>query len=216
MFQDGNYKEAYEGFRGLALDPKDDVRQAGEDLRMAVQCLQQLNRVDETDAMIEAAVAIHKNNWRLLWAAARQYMELPHHGFLIAGKFQRGDHRGGGQVVNASDRDRVRALQLMAQALPLAKQEPNHAEVGDFLLSLADILLNNNGFAESWRLQYLTNLDQLPDYEPGWGSWRESPGAPVDADVWGRESPSGSTTRRTTSPAQSSPSRRSAGRTSRR
>jgi len=182
MFQDGNYKEAYEGFRGLALDPKDDVRQAGEDLRMAVQCLQQLNRVDETDAMIEAAVAIHKNNWRLLWAAARQYMELPHHGFLIAGKFQRGDHRGGGQVVNASDRDRVRALQLMAQALPLAKQEPNHAEVGDFLLSLADILLNNNGFAESWRLQYLTNLDQLPDYEPGWGSWRESPGAPVDAD----------------------------------
>lgn len=182
MFQDGNYKEAYEGFRGLALDPKGDVRQAGEDLRMAVQCLQQLNRVDETDAMIEAAVAIHKNNWRLLWAAARQYMELPHHGFLIAGKFQRGDHRGGGQVVNASDRDRVRALQLMAQALPLAKQEPNHAEVGDFLLSLADILLNNNGFAESWRLQYLTNLDQLPDYEPGWGSWRESPGAPVDTD----------------------------------
>ncbi|NUQ65716.1 MAG: alpha-2-macroglobulin, partial [Pirellulales bacterium] len=180
MFEDGNYKEALEGFRKLALDPKDDPRQVGQDLQMAVQCLQQLNRVDEVDALIESAIEVHKQNWRLLWAAACQYMELPHHGFMIAGKFHRGDQRGGGEVVNANERDRVRALQLMVQALPPAKQDANHAEVGEFLLGLANMLLNNRDFEESWRLQYLTDLGQLPDYEEGWGSWREIPGAPVD------------------------------------
>ncbi len=182
MFSDGNYNEAYQGFRKLALDPDDDPRQVGDDLRMAVNCLQKLNRVDEADELIEAVIDTHARNWRLLWAAARQYMELPHHGFLIAGKFHRGDHRGGGQVVNAAQRDRVRALQLMTQALPPAKQEPNHAEVGQFLMSLAEILLNNRGFDEAWRLQYLTDLGELPDYEEGWGYGRENPAAPVDAE----------------------------------
>ena len=47
------------------------------------------------------------------------------------------------------------------------------------------MLLNNRGYGESWRLQYLTDLKTLPDYEQGWG-WeyggRQSSGAPVDAD----------------------------------
>ena len=179
-FQEGNYKEAYDGFRKLALDPNDEPRQVGQDLQMAVQSLQQLNRVDEADTLIESVVEVHQQNWRLLWAAARQYLDLPHHGFIVAGKFYRGDKRGGGRVVNAIERDRVRALQLMAQAIPLAKQDENHAEVGDFLLGLANILLNNRGFDEAWRLQYLTDLSQLPDYEEGWGYWREAPAAPVD------------------------------------
>ena len=46
------------------------------------------------------------------------------------GKFERGRHRGGGQLVNASERDRVRALQLMVQAMPLAQQDDDHAGGG--------------------------------------------------------------------------------------
>ncbi len=168
-FQQGNFKDAYDGFRKLVLDPHDDPAKVGGDLNVAVQCLQRLNRVAEIDALLEEAVKIHKDNWRLLATAADQYMNVPHFGFIVAGKFDRGQQRGGGNMVNSTQRDRVRALQLMVQAMPLAMKNENHAEVGSYLQSLAGMLLNNRGYDEAWRLQYLTDLKVLPDYDPGWG-----------------------------------------------
>ncbi|MFZ5830538.1 MAG: alpha-2-macroglobulin family protein [Planctomycetota bacterium] len=191
-FNDGNYKEAYEGLSKLALDSQTDPAQAGQDAQTAVQCLQALNRVSEIDAFLEAFVQSRKGQWRGLWAAAQIYMQVPHHGFIIAGEFERGDHRGGmrgrredaggGGMVNALERDRVRALQLMVEALPLAREDDARAQVSEFLLSLGNILLNNRGWNESWRLQYLTDLSELPEFEPGWGYYREPSGAPVDEE----------------------------------
>ena len=43
------------------------------------------------------------------------------------------------------------------------------------------MLLNGAGYHEPWRLQYLTDLTQLPDYEEGYGYGGNSRGAPVDA-----------------------------------
>ena len=180
--RDGNYNDAYEGFRKLALDPNADARLVGEDLQAAIQCLMRLNRTHEVDEFREAVVRVHSGNWRLLRSAAQSYMSVPHQGFMVAGEFHRGQHRGGGEVVNATERDRVRALQLANQALALALEDENHAEVGDFLLELAGILLNNRGHNEAWRLQYLTDLGELPDYEPGWGYYGGTSGAPVDAE----------------------------------
>ncbi len=142
-YQEGNYKDAYDGYRKLALDPNDDPRLAGDDLSMATSCLQPLNRADELDDFREAVVEVHKNNWRLLQAAAANYLNDPHYGFMVAGKFYRGNKRGGGNWVNTNDRDRIRALQLMVQAMPLAQKDDNHREVGAFFLSLADMLLAN-------------------------------------------------------------------------
>jgi hypothetical protein len=181
-YQQGNYKDAYDIYRKLALDPKDDPRLAGGDLSMATACLQSLDRADEIDDFREAVVEVHKNNWRLLQAAASNYLNEPHYGFMVAGKFYRGNKRGGGNWVNTIDRDRVRAMQLMVQAMPLAQKDDNHAEVGAFFLSLADILLANRRGGEAWRLQYLSDLKTMPDYEPGWSNYRETRGAPVDAD----------------------------------
>ncbi|MFZ1934064.1 MAG: MG2 domain-containing protein [Thermoguttaceae bacterium] len=184
--QQGNFKDAYEGLHKLILDPNNDGREVGGDLNVAVNCLQRLNRVAEIDALLEEAVKVHKTNWRLLATAADQYMSVPHFGFIVAGKFERGQHRGGANLVNSAERDRVRALQLMLEAMPLAMKDDDHAAVGDFLQSLARMLLNNRGYDEAWRLQYLTDLNMLPDYESGWG-WeygfrRQAAGAPVDAD----------------------------------
>src|SRR6185503_8252847 len=50
---DGNFKDAYEGFKKLCLDPKDDAGQVSTDLNQAVQCLQNLGRWTEVDALIE-------------------------------------------------------------------------------------------------------------------------------------------------------------------
>jgi hypothetical protein len=44
------------------------------------------------------------------------------------------------------------------------------------------MLLSNRGYDEAWRLQYLTDLKELPDYEPGWHWDGGAKGAPVDAD----------------------------------
>ncbi|MBC7852338.1 MAG: hypothetical protein IAF94_02790, partial [Pirellulaceae bacterium] len=90
---DGNFKDAYEGFKKLCLDPKDEPPQVGNDLNQAVQCLNNLGRVNEVDTLIEDTVKVHKDNWRLLNAAAQQYVNTQHQGFLIAGKYERGPHR---------------------------------------------------------------------------------------------------------------------------
>ena len=70
----GNYKDAYEGYRALALDPRTDPNRVGSDLQQAVTCLAQLGRVDEIDDFREAVIAVHKDNWRLLQAAAESYL----------------------------------------------------------------------------------------------------------------------------------------------
>ncbi len=114
-FKEGNYKEAYDGFRALALDPQTAGDRPGHYLTMAVSSLQSLGRVDEIDEFREAVIKTHAKNWRLLWTAAESYLNVDHSGFIVAGKFNRGPHRGGGKAVHAMERDRVRALQLMSR-----------------------------------------------------------------------------------------------------
>ena len=51
-FRQGNYKDAYEGFRKLAFDPKNNSRQVGDDLSTAVLCLENLDRAEEIDGLL--------------------------------------------------------------------------------------------------------------------------------------------------------------------
>jgi uncharacterized protein YfaS (alpha-2-macroglobulin family) len=178
----GNYKDAYEGFRKLALDPNDDPVQVVEDLKFGVNCLQMLGRLDEIDDFREAVIRAHAKNWRLLDAAAQTYADTAHFGYIVAGKFARGNKRGGGRYVSSMQRDRVRALQLMHQALELTKTETDKAALAQFFIHFANLLVQGGGYYEPWRLQYLTDLPKLPDYEEGyyWGRGDQR-GAPVDA-----------------------------------
>ncbi len=190
QFDAGNFKVAYDGYRKLAIDPKTEPGKVPGDLSQAVQALRNLGRVDEFDELVEASIKAHETNWRLLRQAAEQYRSIEQWGFVVAGKFYRGSHRGGGKYVSSTDRDRVRMLQLLQQALPLASKDDNKAELGRFYL---DFVASLQG-VEAWRLQALTDLATLPDYEEGhqgfgrgrfgWGGGHggESKGAPVDAD----------------------------------
>ncbi len=182
---EGNFKDAYEGYRRLALDPKTEPGQVGADLKRAIECLVQLGRVDEVDAFREAVVVVQAGNWRLLQAAAESYLDdVQHFGFIVAGKFQRGGHRGGGRHVGSSERDRSRALQLLFQGLHRAQVDLDRGAAGRYLLTLARALMGNRDAGESWRLQRLTPLDVLPEYEENLGFFRggERFGAPVEPD----------------------------------
>ncbi|QDU29498.1 MG2 domain protein [Anatilimnocola aggregata] len=181
LMNDGNFREAYNGFQQLALDAKNDPKLVAGDLDRAVQCLNNLGRTKEFDELVEASIKVHKANWRLLQGAATQYTNAQHQGFLIAGNYERGHRRGGGKVVNSVDRDRTRALQLMQDALPLVVKDDNKGEVAQFFLNLSEQMLSNRGIHEAWRLQYLTDLSKLPDLDDGYFRFRDSTGAPVDA-----------------------------------
>ena len=196
LVQDGNFKEAYEGYRRRLLD---GISRAGEvqtDLDQATTCLLQLGREAELDPLWDELVERRPSDWRVLWAVGRGTFRANHQGFLIAGEFQRGSHRGGGEYVNSLLRDRVRALQLFQLAIEHA---PEHAGVvedaaaallGDLYLDLAEVLLARDHGYESWRMQALTDLSELPDYEAGYrtfGGFDSYGGpsggfAPVDAD----------------------------------
>src|SRR6516225_4366435 len=76
--QQGNFRDAYEALRKLALDPADDAGEVGNDLSHAINCLQQLGRDDEIDDFREGVIAVHKDNWRLLDTAARTYQQGQH------------------------------------------------------------------------------------------------------------------------------------------
>ncbi|WP_425614362.1 alpha-2-macroglobulin [Anatilimnocola sp. NA78] len=182
LMNDGNFAEAYKGFQQLAVDPKNDPKQVAGDLERAVQCLNNLGRTKEFDELVENSIKAHQQNWRLLQGAAQQYINAQHQGFLIAGKYERGHRRGGGKVVNSVERDRIRALQLMQSAIPLAAKDDAKGEVAQFYLQLSELLLNNRGIYDAWRLQYLADLSQLPDLDDGHFFYRDYQGAPVDEE----------------------------------
>ncbi|HKD35344.1 MAG TPA: alpha-2-macroglobulin, partial [Pirellulales bacterium] len=183
QFDAGNFKDAYEGYRALALNKEDDPLKVGDDLKMAIDSLDRLSRTDEADDFREKVIEVHKSNWRLLHAAADSLIDTPFHfGFRVAGKFYRGNKRGGGEFVSSQERDRTRALQLMQDAIPVLNRDNDGNAKGDFYLDFARMLLNYRGYGEAWRLQVLTNLAELPDYEPGYYYGAQTRGAPVDAD----------------------------------
>ena len=168
-YQDGNWKDAYQLFRRLSLTTENDPKMVGRDFVQAWQCLGNLNRLNELDEFREQVIEKHIGNWRLLQAAAGSYSNNNHWGYLVAGEFQRGHHRGGGKYVNAIQRDRVRAMQLMNRALTRVADDSSPSEAANFYLEFARIILQYSGQQQSWRLQYLTDLTRLPDYEPGHG-----------------------------------------------
>ena len=101
-YNNGNWQDAYKLYRQLVFETQNDPNWIGKDFSQALQCLQQLNRLNELDQFREAVIQQHAANWRLLVEAARSYNQNIHWGYLVAGKFHREQHRGGGKIVNAS------------------------------------------------------------------------------------------------------------------
>lgn len=178
-YRKSNWKDAFDLYRKLLEDPTTDPRKVGNDLYQSVSCLDNLTRQKERDAVIEAAVKLHAGNWRLLQWAVQAYENGPHFGHLVAGQFERGHHRGSGQWIQTEERDRVRVLQIIQQTLPLVAQPPerDRGDAASFWLFAADRLSRRG--QQAWRLQYLTDLTKLPEWDEP--SDHSAKGAPVDA-----------------------------------
>lgn len=188
--QDGNWNDALKIWREILPLPENTGMSVAGDLGKAVQCVQQLNKLEEWDALVEDTVTAHPADWQLLQAAANQYQSAPPWGTIVSGEFRRGQYEGGKRVSSAQ-RDRVRSLQLLAQAAEAVERDATHPDVkAQFYLQFAHAM----SALEGWELQALTDLTKLPDYEEqdiyGYGGrrgyhWRyggqeSERGAPVD------------------------------------
>jgi len=182
LHKQGNYKEALNLYKKLTLDKKDDSKKVCTDLTQSIYCLRRIRKVNEFDKYIEQVIKLHAKNWRLLQTAAQSYQTIDHNGYIIAGEFRRGNHRGGGKWSNNNLRDRIRALQLLQQALKyIEKSDATAHEKGAFYLKFAQNILETRGYQESWRLQYKTDLSKLPDFQENNYYYNGGTrGAPVD------------------------------------
>ena len=182
-FEAGNFNDAWKTYAALAADPQDDPAVVPNDFELGINCLQRLGRHDEIDDFREKVVAAHSKNWRLLKQAATSLHQGDSYGFVVAGKFYRGGRRGNdGRHVNAIERDRVRSLQLMSAAADLAASDADRAAAGDFYVWFAMMLQDARYGDGAWRLQSLSDLSTLPDYDDGYRYHYGYPqrGAPVD------------------------------------
>jgi uncharacterized protein YfaS (alpha-2-macroglobulin family) len=186
--QDGNWNDALKVWREILVLPEHAGQPLAEDLGKAVQCVQQLNKWEQWDAVIEDTVKAHPQDWRLLQQAAVHFQQTQSWGTIISGEFQRGQ-RQGGKFVNSEDRDRVRSLQLFEQAVKSVEAADEKPEVkAGFFAQVVYSITARAG----WELQALTDLTKLPDYEEnqtgyyGGRRWRgyqpygDDRGAPVD------------------------------------
>lgn len=194
LMAEGNRAEAYEVFQQLVLDESNGDKQLSSDLTSAVNCLNQLGRIKEFDEFFEQAIAVHAKNPTLLYEAARLLGQgnVPSYGYLIGGEFERGQHRGGGNRANVDERDRIRAIQLTQQSIAMytADEKSTPKQKADAWELLAG-QIGKEAFDETWKLQQLTNLVELPDAADGqgndWNGYRSrgfgrsvDKGAPVD------------------------------------
>ena len=167
LYSDNQFAEALAGFQQLAVDPENSDPQLPEDFAQCVNCFQQLGRVNEFDGFLENVLAAHTGNWRMLVRVAQTLNGgIDSGGFLIGGQFERGGHRGGGTWASCAARDRVHALQLLLKAVPLAEKDDNASgrEKSDVYRMLADSI-GMPRHSEAWKLQDLTDLTALPDYD---------------------------------------------------
>jgi len=182
LYKQHNYKEAYDLYKVLLVQ-KASARLHKFYLGHGIECLRKLNRTKEFDEFVELAVSTHSKSSEVLNRASSAYYHIDKQGVIVAGKFERGRHRGRGRYANVQERDRVRSLQLAQKAYRIAVAEKNRYEIDDALNNLIHSLVQNRRNTQSWRLQYLTDMRFLPDHEDGYyRNWRynQAKGAPVD------------------------------------
>ena len=187
LHSDGNYAEALEKYKKV-LDSDGKGPEIAEDLRRAIECLMQLQRVDEFDDLVESTAKRHADDPYLLQAAAVAYQNAPHMGTWIDGEFERGGYRGrrgGASYIETTSYDRIRSVQLMLQVQEHQDKFETDKQRAQAFFLLANLLDMGRSYGEAWRLQEKTDFETLPKLEPSehqnrWG-WRAgNPGTPVD------------------------------------
>ena len=164
LYEKGDFADALVLYEKLLKNPAWPGEKAARDLREALQAASNLGQHERADELREAVLESHPDSPEVRIAAARSLLNGYHYGFVIDGEFTRGQQRRGGNWTDASEWDRVRALQILVEGLPQATAEAmGEGGAGSYRLTLAHTLLTGRQRNAAWLLQTLTDLDTLPD-----------------------------------------------------
>ena len=135
--KDGNWKDAFQVYESLLLERADNGQGGADDLKNAWVCLSRMRQSKLVDDLLEKVVEKYPEDWRILVSAARVYNQIPKWGMMIDDEFIRESRSGGGKQVNTRERDRVRSLSLMEQALNVSADEEDKKALGSFYFEFA-------------------------------------------------------------------------------
>jgi len=170
--RDNNCKDAFSLYKKVLLEYKADPQIYSN----AVASLKKARLENEFDSLFTAVAEKYGKNPSMAVALAKSKMRVSDYGYIIAGKFVRGYHRGGGDRVSCRERDRVEALRLLFDIPKSGRDEI-------FYETLSDVIMWGRRYNQEWKLQYLTDLNKLPDYEKqNYSYGYNAYGAPVGAD----------------------------------
>ena len=169
LLKDGNYAEAYVIFKKILADKTSDKYTVITAFDKAFQCQQNLGNINEFDGLLESTIKLHGRDLDVAVSIVNHFNYVPNWGFLVDGKFHRGQNRGirGARYVNIDPRDRIQSVQILLEAIKNAESNKSTDPIvfSKALCKLAGFIenpRNNNGF---WALQILTDFSKLPDYD---------------------------------------------------
>ena len=171
-FRNNNCKDAFNLYKKILLEHEATPDIYGK----AVESLRKARLEKEYDSFFNKVAKKYGKIPEMAIALAESKIRISSYGYIIAGEFVRGNHRGGGRQVSCLERDRVEALRLLLGVL-----KENNSE--DLYQTLSKMLMWGRRYNQAWKLQYLTVMNKLPDYEKQnyyYGS--RNYGAPVGAD----------------------------------
>ncbi len=198
LHQQENYAEAVEIFRQLLRLPPSvsGPERRWQDFLQAADCLQKLNQPAAAAELEEQITLSAEHSWQLKWYLAEYILKQDHGGYLLEGKFYRGWPHGRGEWLRVDESDRRRALQLFYQAWLLWQTEEsriNPQQQADFYCAFAVAFLGSAGqqlldncqpglAAAAWRLQNLSDLSRVPDWDSPENEEVAIAGAPSESD----------------------------------
>lgn len=181
--RDGLYREAWELYSPLVLDPANSS--ADNDLLEAINCAAHLDQPFLSEQLIEEVFAKRMDNPLLASTAAFALaLHIPHEGRIIDGEFVRSLERNG-KYAQARERDRARAIVAMLEAekTALSNNTLDKKGLSGFYRKFAAIVADGRVDNDAWLFTSMTPLDPLPDYDTSYAYYRRRGiGAPVDKD----------------------------------
>ena len=180
LHQQKNYREAFEKYKEFYSGKEINWQQNDHSLSELNKCLQNFNKQELLDPLLDTILENYPNDPIALKEVAYALHKANHQFIKIDNKIIRSQWRWQRNVeqLNGSEHDRSRALALILQAIDINDDDKLHK---DLLRTAIDIIMMNRHQGQSWRLQYLTDLNIPADYEPDRYS-NDTSGAPVNDD----------------------------------
>jgi alpha-2-macroglobulin len=182
-----NHAEALTIYRELLQRADHHGQPLAQDLQSAKDCLSNLSRWGELDALVDEAVKRHEGDWMLLQAAGQITWFAQHYGHVQNNAFHRADPEASGRPINCFPQDRARCLGFMQRAMRgmMAASDVPSPYRQRLLLDFAGYVLNS---VPATTLLTLTDIEKQPDYlsddgSPAYYGYRQqAQGAPVARD----------------------------------